>query len=543
HIEGVSTVFGTALNYVALRLLGVPPDDPVCVKARATLHKLGGATGVPSWGKFWLAVLNVYDWAGNNSIPPELWIIPEFMPIHASRMWVHSRMVYLPMSYLYGVRFQAKVDPLILALREELYTTPYDQIYWPAQRNNVAKVDLYSPHTKIMDFLNGVLACYEWLPNSWLRKPAIAEALRQIRYEDTNTKYLDLGPGAEGMMMNGTNGSQLWDTSFAISALVETGLATEPEFRASLDKAIHFLDVTQIKQDPTIPHSKCYRHITKGAFPFSTRDQSYTVSDCTAEGLKAVLLLQHHLPFKLPNPVSTPRIHDAVNVLLSMQNADDGGIGSYEKRRAPFWLEWMNVAEVFGNIMLEYSYPECTTSVVIGLSAFKEVYPDHRRKEIDATIARAVKYILNVQKPDGSWFGSWAICFTYGTLFALESLASVGMNYENSEPVRRACHFLASKQNPDGGWGESYKSCETNTYVPHPAGSQVVNTSWAMLALLAAGFPQQDVLRRAARLVMQRQRDNGEWLQEGIEGVFNKFIFTMWALGKYAKVWGNEPIV
>ena len=33
----------------------------------------GGATGVPAWGKFWLSVLNVYDWNGNNPIPPELW--------------------------------------------------------------------------------------------------------------------------------------------------------------------------------------------------------------------------------------------------------------------------------------------------------------------------------------------------------------------------------------------------------------------------------------------------------------------------------------
>jgi hypothetical protein len=32
---------GTALNYVALRLLGVPAEHPVIVRARATLHKLG----------------------------------------------------------------------------------------------------------------------------------------------------------------------------------------------------------------------------------------------------------------------------------------------------------------------------------------------------------------------------------------------------------------------------------------------------------------------------------------------------------------------
>jgi lanosterol synthase len=83
---------GTALNYVALRLLGVPAEHPVIVRARATLHKLGerinpeiyyavrlqflgGAAASASWAKFWLAVLNVYDWEGNNPIPPELWCV------------------------------------------------------------------------------------------------------------------------------------------------------------------------------------------------------------------------------------------------------------------------------------------------------------------------------------------------------------------------------------------------------------------------------------------------------------------------------------
>ncbi len=41
HVEGHSTVFGTGLNYVSLRILGMDAEHPVCVKARATLHKLG----------------------------------------------------------------------------------------------------------------------------------------------------------------------------------------------------------------------------------------------------------------------------------------------------------------------------------------------------------------------------------------------------------------------------------------------------------------------------------------------------------------------
>ena len=70
---------------------------------------------------------------------------------------------------------------------------------------------------------------------------------------------------------------------------------------------------------------------------------------------------------------------------------------------------------------------------------------------------KAIKWLHEVQRPEGGWIGSWGICFTYATQFALESLALGGENYSNSPAVRRACHFLLSKQREDGGWGESYK--------------------------------------------------------------------------------------
>jgi lanosterol synthase len=51
---------------------------------------------------------------------------------------------------------------------------------------------------------------------------------------------------------------------------------------------------------------------------------------------------------------------------------------------------------------------------------------------------------------------------------------------------------------------------------------------------------------------MSRQLSTGEWKQEAIEGIFNKsvtisypnykFIFTIWALGKYAKIYNNPEI-
>lgn len=118
-----------------------------------------------------------------------------------------------------------------------------------------------------------------------------------------------------------------------------------------------------------------------------------------------------------------------------------------------------------------------------------------------------------------------------------------------SPRVKRACHFLISKQMEDGGWGESIRACVEKEYIHHER-SQVVMTAWALLALMAAGYPHRDNLARGIRLIMDRQRANGEWMQEGVEGVFNKtcgiyypnykFIFTIWALGKYARLYEGK---
>ena len=149
-----------------------------------------------------------------------------------------------------------------------------------------------------------------------------------------------------------------------------------------------------------------------------------------------------------------------------------GGFGSYECTRGGAWLELLNPAEVFDRIMVEYSYPECTTSVLTALSLFHTHFPNHKLAEIESAVASAVKYILECQRLDGSW----GICFTYATFFALESLEMVRQTYQMSVYALRACDWLVSKQKSDGGWGEHYSSCEVKEYVQHDK-SQVVNTA------------------------------------------------------------------
>ncbi|KAK9097606.1 hypothetical protein Sjap_023103 [Stephania japonica] len=583
HIEGPSTMFGSVLNYITLRLLGEGADggEGTMEKGRNWILNHGGATQITSWGKFWLSVLGVYEWFGNNPLPPEMWLLPYLLPVHPGRMWCHCRMVYLPMSYIYGKRFVGPITPVILSLRKELYIAPYNEIDWNKARNQCAKEDLYYPHPLVQDILWATLhKIAEPMLTSWpgkmLREKALHTAMEHIHYEDENTRYICIGPvnkvmnmlccwvedpnseafklhlpriydylwlAEDGMKMQGYNGSQLWDTAFTVQAIISTNLFEE--YGPTLKKAHDFIKKSQVQEDCTGDLNYWYRHISKGAWPFSTADHGWPISDCTAEGLKAVLLLSKIQPDIVGDPLEARRLYDAVNVILSLQN-DDGGFATYELTRSYPWLELLNPAETFGDIVIDYPYVECTSAAIQALTSFKKLYPGHRRAEIQSCISKAVKFIESIQKPDGSWYGSWAVCFTYATWFGMKALVAGGKTFENSSSVRKACEFLLKKQLASGGWGESYLSCQDKVYTNIKGNKMhVVNTAWALLSLIDAEQAKRDPmpLHCAARELINAQMENGDFSQEEIMGVFNRNcmisysayrnIFPIWALGEY----------
>uniref|UniRef100_A0A8B9PEK8 Terpene cyclase/mutase family member n=1 Tax=Apteryx owenii TaxID=8824 RepID=A0A8B9PEK8_APTOW len=574
HVEDKSTVFGTALNYTALRILGVGPDDPDVVRARVNLHSKGGAVGIPSWGKFWLAVLNVYSWEGMNTLLPEMWLLPTWFPAHPSRLWCHCRQVYLPMSYCYAKRLSAEEDELIQSLRQELYVQDYASIDWPAQRNNVAACDVYTPHSWLLGVAYAIMNVYEANHSTSLRQRAVAELYDHIKADDRFTKCISIGPISKTINMlvrwfvdgdnspafqehvsripdylwqlpltayslfQGTNGSQLWDTAFAVQAFLEVML---PSGLCAASGKWHLL-----AHPPNTSGSDC------GGFPFSTRDCGWIVADCTAEGLKSVMLLQEKCPF-ITKLVPSERLFDAVNVLLSMRNSD-GGFATYETKRGGHLLELLNPSEVFGDIMIDYTYVECTSAVMQALRHFHEVFPEHRAPEIRETLQKGLDFCRRTQRADGSWEGSWGVCFTYGTWFGLEAFASMQHTYRNGAACRevaRACQFLLSKQMADGGWGEDFESCEQRVYV-QSATSQVHNTCWALLGLMAVRYPDISVLERGIKSLIDKQLPNGDWPQENIAGVFNKScaisytsyrnVFPIWTLGRFSRLHPSSPL-
>jgi len=573
HPESSGYVFFTTLAYVALRLIGVDANDPMVASARRWLHaQKGGVLAIPSWGKFWLAMLDLYDYDGVNPIPPEIFILPKWLPFHPHRYYCHTRLIYTAMSYLYGSRARARLGSLTTELRRELYGTPYESIDFSAHRHEIALADLFMKPSWWLRWTYDSLRLYERVAPAAIRRRALNACFGRIVSEQRATRHQALSPvngllnclalwsrdpsrdraqpdllaslagmekwkwedEEEGIRYVGAR-SNTWDTAFSMLAILESpalaARASEP-----LRQAYAFLRRAQMTEEIG-DYLEQGRDPALGGWCFSDGGHRWPVSDCTAEALCAVLKMQPMIPDS--ERIPDDRIRQAAEFILSRQNKD-GGFGTYERRRAGSWLESVNPSEMFGQCMTELSYIECTSSSLAALAHLREAYPSLLGTRLDDAIMRAIAFLRSRQRSDGSFLGFWGINFTYAIFHVVKGLRAAGVSLSDPALVR-AAQWLISKQRADGGWGEHHSGCLENRYVEHQQ-SQVVMTSWALLALMDVLGTDVDSVRRGVAWLRAQQRPDGSWPQQSPNGVFfgaamldyrlYKSYFPVWALAR-----------
>ena len=583
HGEAGGYVYMTALAYVSLRVLGLAADHPLVAPAQKWLRENGGVLAVPSWGKLWLAMLGLYGWDGVNPIPPEVFLLPDTLPIHPNNYYCHTRYIYLGIAYLYGKRFTVELGALGEELKRELYPIGYDEIDFSKYRHEIADTDLYVRPTRPLRAAWDSLVVYEKTltgrlaaPLRALREKALAHCFSRIEYEvfasrrqglspvngllnclalySENPQHPELEPSidameswkwqdeAEGIRYCGAH-STSWDTAFALRALTD---APDPRIEAEAIRRGYRWLVSAQMQEELPGHEAERREPILGGWCFSDGKHRWAVSDCTAEALTAILAVHRTGLVPEKERISNQRLLDGVRFILRRQN-DDGGFGSYERRRGSVMLEWINPSEMYGNCMTERSYTECTASCVGALARFLKsgiLDGSGLTAEVERAVARGVKLLRSRQLADGSWAGFWGVNFTYAIFHVVEALRAAGALPEDPA-LRRAASWLLSKQKADGGWGEHWKSCLTDTYVEHPE-SQAAMTAWALLALLETVEPHNAATARGVACLRQLQKSDGSWPQQAQSGIFfatamldyrlYKDVFPAWTLARQAKL-------
>ena len=564
YYGGPSEISASVKAYFALKLSGVPQDEPFMVRAKEAILAKGGVAAANVFTKITLTLFDQYDWRGIPSMPPEIILLPKwfYFSIYAISYW--SRTVLIPLLIVFAHRpicpipREQGIDELYLQprhlmdygevppLRKDKSPFTWRNVFITLDRllkiydrrpiRSLRNAAVQRTAEWMLARLNGsggLGAIYPAMANSILAlrslgygvdHPLITKALREIEalevYDSVQTAQgkidaLHLQPCV----------SPIWDTALFINAGLEAGL---PQNHPALVKGGAWLIS---KQTQKVGDWKVSSPTAEpGGWYFQFENEMYPDVDDSAVVLMALGKLD-----MAERHAQRECIRRGYRWVMAMQGSD-GGWGAYDKDNNKMVFNLIPFAD--HRALLDPSTADLTGRCLEMLGAL-----GYDRSH--AAVRSALEFLRREQEEDGSWYGRWGVNYIYGTWSVLAGLRAIGEDM-SAPHVTRAVAWLESVQNADGGWGESCTS-----YADHAeAGrgeSMPSQTAWALLALLSAGMSDSISVVRGINYLLRHQREDGSWEEirhtgTGFPRVFYLRYhwycqyFPLWALAMYRNI-------
>ena len=537
----------TVEAYAALRLAGDDADAAHLRRAREYIVANGGIEATRVFTRVWLALFGEWSWDELPAMPPELVLLPSWVPLNVYDWGCWARQTVVPITVVATLR-PVRTLPFRL---DELRTGRKP----PGKRGLVAagfgaldralrlyhRLPLHPGRGLAMRQAAEWIIARQEADGGWggIQPPWVYStlALYLLGYPLDHPVLAKALAGLEGFLVREDTPdgpvrrleacqSPVWDTCLAVTALLDAGAtADDPAVAIAVD----WLLGEEIRR--TGDWAVRRPRVEPGGWAFEFANDGYPDIDDTAEVVLALRRVQDDVP------AVKAAIDRAVNWVIGMQSRD-GGWGAFDADNTRRLIEKLPFCD-FGAV-IDPPTADVTAHVIemLGLCGMS-----------DSDVARrGIRWLLDAQEADGSWWGRWGTNYVYGTGAAVPALIGAGLPAE-AEPVQRALRWLDDHQNADGGWGEDLRSYVDDAWRGR-GDSTASQTAWALLALLAAD-PARPSVRRGIGWLVDHQRPDGGWDEDlytgtGFPGDFYinyemyRFVFPISALGRYVAA-VNDP--
>lgn len=540
----------TVEAYMALRLLGVPATDTALLKAKSLILAKGGISKTRIFTKLHLALIGCYNWRGLPSLPPWVMLLPDnfFFNIYELSSWARSSTV--PLLIVFDRKPIFNIDqPINL---DELYAEGIENVVWQLPKNGDLSdiFNILDDGFKLAESINfvpfrneGIKAAEKWIlerqevTGDWGGIiPAMLNSLLALKCldYDANDPVIERGLKAVDNFAIETENSYcvqpcvspVWDTAWAIRALIDSGFAPNDP---AIVKAGAWLIEKQILDygDWNVKNKQG----KPGAWAFEFENRFYPDVDDSA----VVVMALHQA--KLPNEeLKKQAIDRALNWIATMQ-CKPGGWAAFDLDNDQEWLNSVPYGDL--KAMIDPNTADVTARVLEMLGACNlSIQPDNLEKSLD--------YLLKEQEIEGCWFGRWGVNYIYGTSGVLSALALINpLKY--ARDINQGAAWLVKVQNSDGGWGETCFSYNDPS-LKGKGDSTASQTAWALIGLIAAGEATDklaiDSIEKGINYLLETQKLDGTWDEEYFTGTgfpchfYLKYhlyqqYFPLMALGRY----------